>query len=119
MVALIAQTNKKETEEKNKPKKWKCLICEQEKSEKHYYSTHSKFFSNDGKLPYCKDCIENLYQDYYKVYDDMNHPNPEKRAVKRLCAAFDIFYTDENFVTTMKYIEKNNKATKSVIACYM
>lgn len=96
--------------------KYTCFICGNEYSDTNYYSSHSTFFSHLGKLPYCKQCVENLYQKYYKMYKDEHSSTPEKKAIRRLCMAFDIFYSDEAFNSAMKQT-KEKKIT--LVASYM
>lgn len=95
-----------------------CLKCKKEYVETNFYSSNSEFFSGVGKIPYCKSCIEKFYNHYYEKYKNENSVFPEKKAIKRLCMAFDIYYSDDAFDSAIKVLEK--KDTKmSVIASYM
>ena len=101
--------------------KRQCFICGKEYAESNFYSSHSDFFSNVGKLPYCKNCIEELYQHYYEKYKNENSLTPEKKAIKRLCMAFDIYYGDDLFDVAIKTLEKKKKkgAKITIVASYM
>lgn len=97
------------------PSKYKCNDCEKEYDANEFYSSSSPFFSN-GKIPYCKDCIEKIYNHYCEQYESENHTFPEKKAIRRICMAFDMFYSDSLFDTAVKNTETMNM---SIIAAYM
>ena len=82
---------------KTSKQKYKCFYCEKEYVETNYYKSHSNFFSNMGKIPYCKQCIEKFYKYYYEKYVNEGCLTPEKNAVKRLCMAFDIYFNAKAF----------------------
>ena len=94
-----------------------CLNCRKESAESNFYSSNSKFYKGAGKVPYCKKCIEEFYNHYYKKYKEENFVFPEKKAIKRLCMALDIYYGEEVFASALKEIEKT--PAKSVVAAYM
>ena len=91
---------------KSTKEKCKCFFCGREYVNTNYYKSHSNFFSNIGKVPYCKQCIENFYQQYYEIYVNEGCLTPEKNAVKRLCAAFDIYYSDNVFNAAVSNAKK-------------
>ncbi len=95
-----------------------CLNCRKETVESNFYSSHSKFFDGIKKIPFCKSCIEDFYNYYYEKYKNENYAFPEKKAVKRLCMVFDVYYSDDAFSSAIKALEKNDKKM-SVIASYM
>lgn len=103
---------------KTSKNKIKCFICGKEYVETNFYSSNSKFFSSFGKIPYCKHCIGEIFEQYCNEYKEENILNPEKKAVKRLCAAFDIFYSNDVFDSAVKQIEKRNMKI-SVFSAYM
>ena len=84
----MAKTNKN---------KCTCFYCGKEYVDTNYYKSHSAFYNNIGKIPYCKQCIEKFYQHYYEKYTNEGCLTPEKNAVKRLCAAFDIYYKEDAY----------------------
>ena len=98
--------------------KYDCLFCGNEYIDTSFYNSSSKFFSNTGKIPYCKQCIERFYQYYFEKYTNEGCLNPEKKAVKRLCMAFDVYYRDDVFVSSMKKV-KEGVISISPIAQYM
>ena len=76
--------------------------CGKEYVDTNYYSSNSIFFSG-GKLPYCKQCIERLYQRLFDEYADEGCLYPERKAVKRLCMAFDIYYSKTSITIPVGY----------------
>ena len=84
----MAKTNKN---------KCTCFYCNNEYVDTNYYKSQSEFYSNIGKVPYCKQCIEKFYQSYCEKYTNEGCLTPERKAVKRLCAAFDIYYNENAF----------------------
>ena len=87
--------NKEENSVKTKKEKIKCFNCDKEYLETNFYRTNSRFYKNAGKLPYCKQCIEEFYQYYFNKYTNAGELYPEKKAIKRLCMAFDVYYVDK------------------------
>lgn len=99
-----------------KPKR-KCLCCGKEHIDGNFYSTHSRFFDGTDKLPFCKNCIKNLYQYYYEKYLEDGSLTPEKDAIKRLCMIFDLYFSEEAFQTVKKKMKQSENV--SPIATYM
>ena len=85
-----------------------CFYCGKEYVDTNYYKSDSVFYSNIGKIPYCKQCIENFYQEFYDKYANEGCLIPEKKAIKRLCAIFDIYYTDSVYNSSMNKIKESN-----------
>lgn len=88
--------------------KFRCFNCKTEYVDTNYYKTYSDFFINMGKLPYCKQCIEKFYQKYFEMYTNEGCLNPERKAIKRLCMAFDIYYREDVFNSSMNKIKNSN-----------
>lgn len=91
-----------------KKDKYTCFYCQKEYVDTNFYKSNSEFHSGLGKIPYCKQCIENFYQQYFNRYTNDGCLNPEKKAVKRLCMIFDIYYKEEVFNSSMKKIKEGN-----------
>lgn len=73
---------------------YKCVMCGD-----LYPNLQSFFVSNSpfyvlGRLPVCKECMNRMFILYTKKYN-----NPRK-AVQRLCMAFDIYFSDDVFDAT-------------------
>lgn len=57
----------------------------------NFSKTQSQWFrGNDGYLPFCNDCREEMFNFYTKKYS-----GDEDEAIKRLAMLFDTFYSDE------------------------
>lgn len=95
-----------------------CFYCGKEYVDTNYYKSHSKFFGNIGKVPYCKQCIEKFYQQYYEKYVNEGCLTPEKNAVKRLCAAFDIYYKEDAYTAAIDS-SKKREMNISPMGAYM
>ena len=98
--------------------KYKCFYCGKEYVETNYYKSSSEFYSNIGKVPFCKQCIGKFYEHYCEKYTNEGCLTPEKKAVKRLCMAFDIYFNEKAFddaVSNAKKREKNISALGAYI----
>lgn len=84
-------------DKRTKKEKCVCFYCGNEYVETNYYKSNSIFYSNIGKIPYCKQCIEKFYQSFCEKYTNEGCLNPEKKAVKRLCMIFDIYYKEDAY----------------------
>ena len=83
-----------------------CFYCGKEYVETNFYNSNSEFYSNIGKIPYCKQCVERFYQQYFEKYTNEGCLIPEKKAVQRLCMIFDIYYSEDAYNAAI------NSATK-------
>lgn len=79
-----------------------CFYCGKEYVETNFYKSSSMFYSNIGKVPYCKQCVMKLYEQYLKQYTNEGCLTPEKNAVKRICMAFDIYFSIDAFNAAIK-----------------
>lgn len=98
--------------------KYTCLYCGNEYTDASYYNSHSKFYSNTGKIPYCKQCIERFYQYYFEKYTNDGCLTPERKAVKRLCMILDVYFREDVFNSSMKKV-KDGVMNVSLISQYM
>ncbi|MCC0764804.1 hypothetical protein IR151_17560 [Clostridioides sp. ES-S-0006-03] len=96
--------------------KKKCSCCGQEKYEERYFwKSYSFIYSDNGRLPVCKDCLKEIYN---KLNDKYRR---SIKALKHLCFNFDIYFDEnladelfkkksEDFVDEyMKIINRNSK----------
>lgn len=111
----MARTAKNKTVDDDK---CKCFYCGNEYISKNFYKSNSIFYSNIGKIPYCKHCMEKLYQKYCTKYRSEDCINPEKKAIKRLCMAFDIYYVESVYNSVINKINDGD-INISVFAQYM
>ena len=103
-VVYLAERKDKRT----KKEKYTCFYCGNEFVETNFYKSFGNFYDNIGKIPYCKQCIEKIYQYYFDKYTNEGCLTPEENAVKRVCMAMDIYYTRANFDSAMKKIKQDN-----------
>lgn len=101
--------NKENKEVKEEKGKFSCICCRNEYVETNFYNTNSNFFKGVIKLPYCKQCIEKFYQYYFNRYTNEGCLTPEKKAIKRLCMAFDIYYVETVYNSAMQKVNESEK----------
>lgn len=74
----------------------KCCKCQDlDKTIDDFYASNSSLYANKH-LPICKDCLNRLYKTYALQWND------PKRAIKRICSAFDLYYNDKAFDACIK-----------------
>ena len=103
---------------KSAQSKYKCFNCGKEYVESNYYKSNSEFYVNMGKIPYCKQCIGKLYQSFLERYTNEGCLNPEKKAVRRLCMAFDIYFNEKAYNDAINDA-KRRKIDISAMGAYM
>ncbi|MDE5779153.1 MAG: hypothetical protein K2I10_11690 [Lachnospiraceae bacterium] len=93
----------------------KCLHCGKELGDKNFYKSNGSIYTgNNNFLPVCKECMKILCEQYRIKYTNQfsvlgtepKEHEMEKLAVKRVCMAFDIYYSDSLFEAALKQIEK-------------
>lgn len=84
-----------------------CLKCGEKIEVRNLYSSKSPFYTTYMKIPLCKDCIDDMYQEYYKKYKGEGYTNPERKAIERLCMVFDVYYDDSIFDSAYKSWEES------------
>lgn len=93
----------------------RCLCCGKEYDSEIFYGSNSIQFKSLGKLPYCQDCLGEIYEGYKKEFMNNGYQNPEKKAVQRFCMAFDLYYTDKMYDSAVRtYKEKCDKSKKEL-----
>jgi hypothetical protein len=95
-----------------------CFYCGKEYVETNYYNSISEFFSNTKNIPYCKQCIKKLYDHFVERYTNEGCEDPEKKAVRRLCMAFDINFSEKAYEETIENA-KQRKMNISAMSAYM
>lgn len=83
-----------------------CLKCGEKVDVKNLYTSKSPFYTAYMKIPFCKDCLDDMYQEYYKQYKGEGYTNPERKAIERVCMITDIYYKDSIFESAQKSYEK-------------
>lgn len=93
--------------------KLQCLCCGKEYDSESFYISNSIQFKAIKKLPYCIDCLDNIYNDYKNEYIKLEYDNPEKKAVQRVCMAFDLYYSDKIYDSAVRYYSKKSHQSKN------
>lgn len=103
---------------KSTKEKCRCFYCGKEYVDTNYYKSNSELYVNIGKIPYCKQCIGKLYQCFLERYTNEGCLNPEKKAVRRLCMAFDIYFNEKAYNDAINDA-KRRKMDITAMAAYM
>lgn len=76
----------------------RCLCCGKELDDtEKSYKNNSIIYKKIGRLPYCQDCIVDIYESYVDDYKKQKCANPYSKAMQRFCMAFDYYYSDKVF----------------------
>lgn len=87
-----------------------CLNCgEGGKVSKFYISNNATHIHNSCRLPYCKECLETFYQEYYKK------TGRSDLAIFYLCRKCDVFFSTKVFEGAESASLKMNQ---SLVSCY-
>lgn len=73
------------------PKFTYCLRCSTAYKTKtgNFPAVRSQLYAaNEGFLPICRDCVEDMYNHYMKVLGD------ERQAIRRICMKFDLYWSE-------------------------
>lgn len=88
-----------------------CHHCNERKPVKEFLASYNKFNKTYMKIPYCKDCIDDIYMEYYDMYEKLGYIEADRKAIERICMAVDMYYSDTAFDAAMKKYEKNPSAS--------
>lgn len=91
----------KEVKEKKEIKKLQCYCCGKETKETDFYMSKSFSYKSIGRLPICKECLGNLYDKYFKKYND------SKLAIYYMCRSMDICFSNSCYVGVVSELENN------------
>lgn len=72
--------------EKNKKETKTCNYCGLNKELKEFYSSQSIMYKNDGKLPICKNCLIEVYENNLQYYKNV------EKAVYKTLFSLDVYY---------------------------
>lgn len=86
--------------------KKKCTMCGKEKDEKKdYYLSNSLLYKeNDKRLPICKDCVAELYENLLKEYDS------EVIALNKICNMLDTYYSERACNIARQHLKKSGSS---------
>lgn len=71
--------------------KYTCCHCGKSLSHSAFNAACSTLYKETGHLPICKQCIIEMYKEYYNKYKSA------KKAIQRICMAFDLYYDNSVF----------------------
>ena len=87
-----------------------CLNCgESGKISRFYISNNATHIHNSCRLPYCKECLEKFYQDYYR------QTGRSDLAIYLLCRKCDVYYSTKVFEGAESASLKMNQP---IVSCY-
>ena len=90
-----------------------CLMCGKNGKVSDFYNTFNLTYSfNALKIPYCKDCIQKLYEEYYKKTGDA------EMAMYYLCRKIDIYYSKTIFDGANRAVLKGKSLISEYIRIY-
>ena len=88
--------------------KIRCTCCGKEKSVTQFYKSKSCLYKSIGRLPICKECIGDIYNNYFAKFND------ERLAIYYLCRKLDISFSQScfNAVISNRGSQKDSLAWK-------
>jgi hypothetical protein len=78
-----------------------CICCGNQNKKEFYTSINESHKNTNGKLPWCKSCVEKQFNNYLNKYGD------GKLAIYFLCRKFDIYFS----ISAYEGAEKNSVKT--------
>lgn len=77
--------------------------------QKGYFPTSYSFlYKGTGYLPYCKTCVDSMYDAYFNVCKDA------KKAVRQMCRKLDLYWNESIF----DYVERKN-TNRTIMTAYI
>lgn len=95
-----------------------CLHCNQKLKLDNYYTSNSIFYKTYARIPYCKDCLNEIYEYYLDKYTKAGNAEPERKAIERVCMAIDLYYSNRIFDTAMRMLN-TGQYTAGLMALYV
>ena len=92
-----------------------CINCGENKQTK-FYNSKDKFKKYFNKLPYCKDCVKKIYEDYLLKYK-----NNVNLAIYFMCRKIDVPYIHSNYEGAINNINNPDATVKgedAIISAY-
>lgn len=87
-----------------KSEKISCTCCGDLKQEKEYYISKSSIYKANAHLPICKNCLGDIYDDYYRKFSDM------QKSLYYMCRKVNICFSLVSYDAVLKEL-KNGKTT--------
>lgn len=79
-----------------------CTRCSSELGQVHFYKSNSEVFKYTGRIPICKECLNDLYEIYLKEFKS------DIKAMYKLCLKLDVYYDNKLFETSKDKHEDSN-----------
>lgn len=74
----------------------------------YFYKSYAQLYKGNGYMPYCKNCVDNLYQNYLAQCKD------QRLAIKQVCRKIDLYWNE------MVYgIATRREDSRTVLAAYI
>lgn len=99
------------------PETMNCLRCNKPFDRDIFYDSDSEQFQSVGKVPYCKECLDEMRRQNVKKYKNLGYRNYERKAVERVCMMLDLYYADKIFDAAIG--EKEKCPDTPFMSCYM
>ncbi len=102
----------------SEPELLRCSCCGKDLEMSNFYKTKLSIYQGTGVFPFCKECLDTIYQQYLNEYIVDGVLYPERKAVERICMMLNIYYSDEVFDGAIQRKGQVNDNTP-VIALYI
>jgi hypothetical protein len=106
---------KQQVEEVKKPDNIYCRRCKKSLAQSNYYEATDLSIDTNGFMSICKDCINEIYQNYFNLYKSLD------KALYYTCRKFDVIYYGEAVNATIVHIEtlkSSGKPAEKVFGYY-
>lgn len=97
----------------------RCSHCGGYLEIKHFYKTKLSIYKGIGVFPFCKSCLDEIYQSYYNEYSTDGLIDADKKAIERVCMMLNVYYSEKVFDGAMQKKSGFSNENTSAIACYM
>ena len=99
----------------DKPDEVYCRKCQHMKSSSSFYSATDTFLDSNNLMSICKDCINDMYSDFFNVYKSMD------KTIYNLCKILNIRYEPAAVEATKNQIEtyeERGTKTQAIFGLY-
>lgn len=89
-----------------------CRMCETIKSEKYFFDATDKILDKNGHMSVCKDCINELYNQFYKSTGSVEH------AILKLCQLLNVKFDQSAINSALVHAETLNSNGEKMFGMY-
>lgn len=100
------------------PDEISCMCCNKSYSSNEFYNSDSDLHKAIGRIPYCRSCLDNFYNDYLKKYEELQYSEPQRKSIERICMILNLYYSDKIFELADRDFKKNDGIT-TLFALYL